>query len=110
MARAQTYSSYKSHNIVKFLVTTMPTGAISFISKCYGGHVSGKHLTMNSGLLKLLHHGDMVTADRGFDVGDEVAFVGATLAIPPFTKGKLQLSQREVETARTLSRVRIDVE
>ena len=109
-ARGQTYSSYKSHNTVKFLVATTPTGAISFISKCWGGRVSDKHLTMNSGLLKLLHHGDMVIADRGFDIGDELVFVGATLEIPPFTKGKPQLSQREVENARTLSRVRIHVE
>ena len=29
----------------------------------------------------------MVIADRGFDLGDELAFVGATLEIPPFTKG-----------------------
>lgn len=64
---------------------------------------------MNSGLLKLLHHGDMVIADHGFDFGDELAFVGATLEIPLFTKGKPKLSQQEVETARTLSRVRIHV-
>lgn len=52
---------------------------------------------MNSGSLKLLHHGDMVIADRGFDVGDELAFAGVTLEILPFTKGKLQLSQWEVD-------------
>ena len=47
--------------------------------------------------------------DRGFDIADELALVGASLAIPPFTKGKPQLSQREVESARALSHVRIHV-
>ena len=74
---------------------------ISFTSKCWGGCVSDKHLTMNSGSLKLLHHGDMVIADRGFDVGNELAFAGATLEIPPFTKGKLQLSKWKVDCWNT---------
>ena len=55
-------------------------------------------------------HGDLVLADCGFDISDELAFHGATLAILPFTRGKSQLSQREVEEARSLSRVRIHVE
>ena len=54
-------------------------------------------------------HGDLVLADRGFDISEELALQGATLAIPPLTKGKLQLSQREVEESRNLSRLRIHV-
>lgn len=109
-ARAQTYSNYKSHNTVKFLVAISPTGAIIFVSKCWGGRVSDKHLTSSCGFLDKLMHGDLVLADRGFDISEELALHGATLAIPPFTKGKRQLSQREVEEARRLSRVRIHVE
>ena len=45
-------------------------------------------------------HGDLVLADRGFDIADALACYGATLAIPPFTKGRPQLSCREVETAK----------
>ena len=41
---------------------------------------------------------------------DDLALVGASLAIPPFTRGKPQLSQREVETSRALSQVHIHVE
>ena len=55
-------------------------------------------------------HGDLVLADRGFDIADDLSLVGASLAIPPFTKGKDQLSQSEIERARALSRVRIHVE
>ena len=109
-ARAETYSSYKSHNTVKFLVAISPTGAIIYVSKCWGGRVSDKHLTSSCGFLDKLMHGDLVLADRGFDISEELALHGATLAIPPFTKGKLQLSQREVEESRNLSRIRIHVE
>ena len=109
-ARAQTYSNYKSHNTVKFLVAISPTGAITFVSKCWGGRVSDKHLTVKSGLLQHLIYGDLVLADRGCDISDELALIGASLAIPSFTKGKPQLSQREVELSRHLSHVRIHVE
>ena len=38
-ARSQTYSNYKSHNTVKFLIAISPTGAIIFVSRCWvGGH------------------------------------------------------------------------
>ena len=37
-ARAQTYSNYKKHNTVKFLVGITPCGAISFLSKCWVYH------------------------------------------------------------------------
>jgi len=109
-ARGETYSNYKSHNTAKFLVAISPTGAIIFVSKCWGGRVSDKHLTSSCGILDKLMHGDLVLADRGFDISEELALRGATLAIPPFTKGKPQLSQREVEEARSLSRIRIHVE
>ena len=104
-ARAQTYSNYKSHNTIKFLVAITPTGAVSFISKCWGGRVSDRHLTAHSDLLKYLKHGDLVLADRRFDIADDLALVGASIAIPPFTKGKPQLSQRQVEFSRQLSSV-----
>ena len=110
VARAQTYSNYKSHNTVKFLVAISPTGAIIYISKCWGGRVSDKHLTRNCGFLEHIQHGDLVLADRGFDISDELALIGASLAVPPFTRGKSQLSQREVELSRALSHVRIHVE
>ncbi len=34
-ARAETFSNYKHHNTVKFLVAVSPTGAIIFVSKCW---------------------------------------------------------------------------
>ena len=69
--------------------------------------LNGRHLTICNGFLDRLLHGDLVLTDHGFDIAGDLALVGASLAIPPFTRGKPQLSQHEVET---LPRVRIHVE
>ena len=52
----------------------------------------------------------MVLGDRGFTIEEDVAVYGAKLEIPSFTRGKRQLSQREVETSQQLSAIRIHVE
>ena len=111
-ARAQTYSNYKKHNTVKFLVQLgiTPCGAISFLSKCWGGRATDKCITMNSGFLRLLDPGDVVLADCGFDIGDDIAIHGAKLEIPSFTRGKKQLSMEEVEYTKRITKVRIHVE
>ena len=44
-ARVQTYSNYKKHNTVKFLIGITPAGVICYLSKCWGGRVSDKELT-----------------------------------------------------------------
>jgi hypothetical protein len=109
-SRAQTWSNYKHHNTIKYLVGITPAGAISFISPGWGGRTSDKEITKNSGFLELLEPGDEILADRGFLVRDELAAYGASLKIPHFTKGKKQMSANEVDTSRQLSRVRIHVE
>ena len=50
MARAQTYSHYKHHNTVKFLIGITPQAVIAFVSKGWGGRVSDKYLTENCGI------------------------------------------------------------
>ena len=49
-------------------------------------------------------------ADRGFTIADDLAVHGVKLEIPAFTRGKGQLSQRDVELSKQLSKVRIHVE
>uniref|UniRef100_A0A673L1Z4 DDE Tnp4 domain-containing protein n=1 Tax=Sinocyclocheilus rhinocerous TaxID=307959 RepID=A0A673L1Z4_9TELE len=95
-ARAMTYSNYKSHNTIKFLVGISPTGSITFLSKSWGGRASDKTITKLSGLIDLLEEGDIVMADR------------ATHTI--ITLGKTQLSGQEVYMSRHMSRMRIHVE
>ena len=93
VARAQTYSNYKKHNTIKVLIGVAPTGAICFISEAWGGRVSDKVITQQSGFLKKVEYGDDIMADRGFNVGEDIAVSGGRLLIPAFTRGKAQLSQ-----------------
>lgn len=57
-ARAETFSNYKHSNTRKYLIGITPRGAISFISKGWGGRTSDKHVTENSGFLDKLLPGD----------------------------------------------------
>ncbi|XP_076343699.1 uncharacterized protein LOC143243853 [Tachypleus tridentatus] len=109
-ARADTYSSYKSHNTVKYLIGIAPQGVIIFISKGWGGRTSDVHLTENCGFLANIIPGDVILGDRGFTISESVAFCNAELKILAFTKGKQQLSALDVETSRVLASARIHVE
>ena len=111
-ARAQTYSTYKSHNTMTFLIGITPQGSISFISKGWGGggRTSDKHLTENCGFLNHLLPGDLILADRGFNIAETLGSCSASLKIPAFTKGRSQLSALDVESTRGLAAVRIHVE
>ena len=109
-ARAATYSNYKKHNTVKVFIAVSPTGCISFISQAWGGRVSDKEITQKCGFLDYVEFGDVIMADRGFKIEDDLALCGARLAIPAFTRGKSQLSREDVEKTRQLARVRIHVE
>ena len=95
--RAKTYSQYKKHNIAKFLIGITPCGTISYVSRCWGGRVSDRYLTQRCGFLELLQPGDLVLADRGFNIEEDLNFHGTKLAIPAYTRGKKQLSLEEVE-------------
>lgn len=108
--RCKTWSQYKSSNTAKYLIGICPQGIITFISKGWGGRTSDKHITENCGVLDKLSHGDVVLADRGFDIADSLGLYCAKLHIPAFTKGKRQLSAMEVETTRKIANVRIHVE
>ena len=90
-AQAQTYSQYKHHNTVKYLIGITPQGTVSFISEGWGGQASDKHITENCGILEKLNPGNVLLADRGFDLQESVGLHYATVQIPAFTKGKTQL-------------------
>ncbi|XP_049524149.1 uncharacterized protein LOC119453503 [Dermacentor silvarum] len=110
LPRSETWSQYKGSNTAKFLIGIAPTGVVTFISEGWGGRTTDRHITEHCGLLDYLLPGDVVLADRGFNISESVGFYCARLHIPAFTRGKKQLSAEEVESTRKLANVRIHVE
>ena len=78
-AHAKTYSNYKKHNTVKFLIGISPCGTISFLSQCWGGRISDKSITQQSNFFNYLEPGDQILANRGFTISDDIACYGASL-------------------------------
>lgn len=97
--QAATYSTYKSRNTVKYLISTTPHGTVNFISKGYAGRKSDQFVVRHSGYKENLKEGDGVLADKGFDVAEEIGLMGATLTTPAF-KLSDQLTQKETEVSR----------
>ncbi|XP_075534184.1 uncharacterized protein LOC142567970 [Dermacentor variabilis] len=108
--RSETWSNYKNSNTAKFLIGICPQGVITYISEGWGGRASDKHITEHCGILEYLSQGDVVLADRGFDIADTLGLYCAKLHIPAFTRGQKQLTALDVENTRKLANVRIHVE
>jgi len=75
-----------------------------------GGRSTDKHVTENDGFLINLIPGDIVLADRGFDIKDSVLMMNADVKIPIKTTGRAQLDAKDVEETRSLAHLRIHVE
>lgn len=109
-ALAQSYSTYKHRNTIKYLIGITTTGVIIFISDAFGGRASDKFITIKSSLLDNLQDGDVVLADKGFLIESEVEARGAFLKMPSFVRNGEQLHPTEVEESRRTSSIRIHVE
>ena len=82
-------------------MTISPTGAIIFISKCWGGHASDKLIISKSGFLDHLMHGGLILADKGFDITEDFALQGNTLAISHSQKIKNNCHKEKLRLQRS---------
>ena len=80
------------------------------MSETWVGRVSDKHITEHCDIRDKSIPGDVILADRGFDIADSVGVMQGCLHIPAFTKGKNQLSALDVHETRKIANVRIHVE
>ena len=110
LAQALTWSDYKHHNTVKFLVGIAPNGYLTFVSDCYGGRSSDKFITHDSMFFDLLERDDQVMADRGFQIKEDLLLHFCSLAIPPGARVKSQFTGKEVKDTKEVANLRIHVE
>ena len=94
LTRAQTYSHYKSHNTVQVLIGITLQGSVCLVSKAWVLNIE------HCGMLKNVRPGDLVMADRGFTIEENLSLYQAKLAIPAFSKGKSQSDPVSVEDNR----------
>ena len=108
--QAATWSDYKQHNTFKILVTISPSGYIMHLSDCHGGRATDQFICRNSGLYNLLEYGDVVMADRGFQIKEDLLHHYCQLAAPPGARTKSQLTTNECEETKEVANAPIHVE
>ena len=92
--QALTWYEYKRLNTVKFLVGIALNGMISFLSKAWEGRASDRHITRESGFLKLVEPNDLMRADRGFTIKEDLMLRRAKLEIFPRSSGLEQMTRQ----------------
>lgn len=107
--QAATWSDYKSHNTLKFLIGISPTGFITFLSDCYGGRASDKFICQDSGFYNCLDWYDEVMADRGFQITEELMLNFCTLSVPPGARLKSQMTSDECKKTKDIANLRIHI-
>lgn len=105
-----TFSNYKHHPTFKLLVYCDEKKAVNFISDAFVGGTSDREIVVKSGFLDKVSKGDSILADRGFEISDLLEAKGVLVNIPPFLRGKEQLSYFEVLKTRIIANRRILIE
>lgn len=105
-----TWSEYKHHNTIKFLIAVAPNSAITFLSKCYCGRASDRAVTLDCKFLDKLDMYDMIQADKGFNIGSDCETRLLSLDVPPGKRGAAQMSAAAVNKTKRIANLRILVE
>ena len=94
------------------LVAVSPAGYIIYLSDCYGGKqlTTDRFICQNSDIYNFLHYGDVVMADRGFQIKEDLLHHYCHLAVPPGGHAKAQMTAAECKQTKELAYVRSHVE
>ena len=108
--QAMTWSTYKHHNTLKFLVAVAPNSSITYVSPAYTGRISDKELTVHCGYLEHVPPYTVLMCDKGFQLEEECTARRITHYIPPGKRGMSQMGSVEVAKTNKIAKMRILVE
>lgn len=116
----QCFSNYKSTTTKKGLIVMVdPRGTVLYVSHLYSGSISDREIVLRSGFLNVLKYkmekgnmktGDIILADKGFNIGNLFAEIGINLNISTFRTTGQQFAPQEVICIRKIEKERIHVE
>ena len=108
-SQRSTFSAYKSRNTFKLFISISPMPHINFVSNLYSGSISDKQITKECGFIEQLNPGDVIMADKGFNVQDLLALKNVRLLAPPMM-GKGKVSSKATTMTRRIAKSRVHVE
>lgn len=109
--RILSYSQYKGHHTIKYLVGVTPGGIISFVSAGYGGRASDRKIFEESNILNLLEpYVDEIMVDKGFLITSLCEEEGIGVIHPPFLRKKAAFSKAEAVQTAEIAKARVHVE
>ncbi|XP_052124332.1 uncharacterized protein LOC113214353 isoform X5 [Frankliniella occidentalis] len=108
--QGNTYSDYKAHNTIRFLVGISCHGGILFVSPGYEGSMSEKQALKESGFMDFLEPGDVIMSDRGFAINNDLLRIGVDVLKPPSLDGRPKFTPEEEILTRAIASARIYVE
>ncbi len=106
-----TWSEYKHHNTLKYLISVLPNSSISFVSEPYTGAISDKAIVNSTNFLSTLPPHSSLMTDKGFsNIAQECAESSIHLIVPPGKRGTSQMTPDEVKKTSDIAKTRILVE
>ena len=108
--QATTWSDYKKHETIKFLIGIAPSGFITFISDCYGELTTDRIICTDSNFYNLLEAEDDIIADGGFQMKEDLLHYYCTLSVPTGARVKSQFTAAECQKTKKITNFRIHVE
>ena len=94
------FSQYKHGITAKILAAISPAGAFVWASDPFPGRASDQCVSRHSGLMELLQSGELVAADKGFNIDNMLLEIGCGVAYPPkLRKGRTEGGHRKQHAA-----------
>ena len=105
-----TWSEYKHHNTIKFLIACLPNSTVSFLSLSYPGSISDQKIVRHSNFLDTVPLYSYVMADKGFDIAKDCEARRIGFYVPPGKQGTYQMLSSEVRKTKRVANLRILIE